>query len=129
MKVETLLPLGKVDPGLRQPGTAIDIASIYDDAQDVEALGYDGLMVEETKVDPFIATALAAQATSRLNVGTAVAIAFVRSPTATAMAAWNLQRLSGGRFVLGLGSQVKGHNERRFSVPWSAPAPLWAFFC
>ena len=123
MKVETLLPLGKVDPGLRQPGTAIDIANIYDDAKGVEALGYDGLMVEETKVDPFIATALAAQATSRLNVGTAVAIAFARSPTTTAMAAWNLQRLSGGRLVLGLGTQVRGHIERRFGLRWSAPGP------
>lgn len=123
MKVETLLPLGKVDPGLREPATAIDIATVYGDAQTVEALGYDGLMVEETKVDPYVVTALAAQATSRLTVGTAVAIAFVRSPTVTAMAAWNLQRLSGGRFILGLGTQVKGHIERRFGLRWSAPGP------
>jgi probable F420-dependent oxidoreductase len=123
VKLETLLPLGKVDPGLRQPGDSIDIGSVYADAKVVEALGYDGLMVEETKVDPYIATALAAQATNRLNVGTAVAIAFARSPTVTAMAAWNLQRLSGGRFVLGLGTQVKGHIERRFGLHWSAPGP------
>jgi probable F420-dependent oxidoreductase len=123
MKVETLLPLGKVDPGLRQPTSSIDIASVYDDAKIVEGLGYDSLMVEETKVDPFVVMALAAQATSRLQIGTAVAIAFARSPTVTAMAAWNLQRLSKGRFTLGLGTQVKGHIERRFGFKWSAPGP------
>lgn len=123
LKAETLLPLGKVDPGLREPGQPIDIASIYDDAQTVEALGYDALMVEETKVDPYVVMALAAQATQRITVGTAVAIAFARSPTVTAMAAWNLQKLSRGRFVLGLGTQVKGHIERRFGFKWSAPGP------
>ena len=123
MKVETLLPLGKVDPGLRQPTTSIDIASVYDDARQVEGIGYDGLMVEETKVDPYIVMALAAQSTSQLNLGTAVAIAFTRSPAVTAMAAWNLQRLSGGRFTLGLGTQVKGHIQRRFGIEWSPPGP------
>ncbi|MFT4560488.1 MAG: putative F420-dependent oxidoreductase [Gammaproteobacteria bacterium] len=123
MKVETLLPLGKVDPGLRQPTASIDIASVYDDAKIVERLGYDSLMVEETKVDPYVVMALAAQATNRLQVGTAVAIAFARSPTVTAMAAWNLQRLSKGRFTLGLGTQVKGHIERRFGFEWSPPGP------
>ncbi len=123
MKCETLLPLGKVDPGLREPATPIDITRIFDDAKLVEALGYDGLMVEETKVDPFIVMGLAAQATTRIALGTAVAIAFARSPAVTAMAAWNLQRLSGGRFILGLGSQVRGHIERRYGMPWSAPGP------
>ncbi len=123
MKVETLLPLGKVDPGLREPSQAIDIGAIYGDAQTVEALGYDALMVEETKVDPYVVMALAAQATTQITVGTAVAIAFARSPTVTAMAAWNLQKLSRGRFVLGLGTQVKGHIERRFGLKWSAPGP------
>lgn len=123
MKVETLLPLGKVDPGLRQPTTPIDIRSVYADAKLVESLGYDALMVEETKVDPFVVMALAAQATDRIGVGTAVAIAFARSPTATAMAAWNLQNLSHGRFVLGLGTQVRGHIERRFGMKWSAAGP------
>lgn len=123
MKVETLLPLGKVDPGLREPATSIDIGSVYADAKTVESLGYDGLMVEETKVDPYVVMALAAQATNRLGLGTAVAIAFTRSPTVTAMAAWNLQRLSEGRFTLGLGTQVKGHIERRFGFHWSAPGP------
>ena len=123
MKVETLLPLGKVDPGLREPATSIDIVSVYSDAKIVESLGYDALMVEETKVDPYIVMALAAEATTKLGLGTAVAIAFARSPTVTAMAAWNLQRLSAGRFTLGLGTQVKGHIERRFGFHWSAPGP------
>ena len=123
MKVETLLPLGKVDPGLREPATSIDIASVYSDAKIVESLGYDALMVEETKVDPYIVMALAAEATTKPGLGTAVAIAFARSPTVTAMAAWNLQRLSAGRFTLGLGTQVKGHIERRFGFHWSAPGP------
>jgi probable F420-dependent oxidoreductase len=80
-------------------------------------------MVEETKVDPFVVMALAAQATRTIALGTAVAIAFARSPAVTAMAAWNLQRLSRGRFTLGLGTQVKGHIERRFGLKWSAPGP------
>lgn len=121
MKVETLLPLGKVDPGLRAPEMALDIRKVYDDAQVVERLGYDGLMVEEIKDDPFQVMALAAQATERVQLGTAVAIAFPRSPTITAMSAWTLQKLSGGRFTLGLGPQVKGHIERRYGLKWSPP--------
>lgn len=123
MKVETLLPLGKLDPGLRQPEKVLDLASVASDAKIVESLGYDALMVEETKVDPFMVMALAAQATSTLGLGTAVAIAFPRSPTITAMSAWSLQKFSRGRFTLGLGTQVKGHIERRFGMKWSAAGP------
>ena len=123
MKAETLLPLGKVDPRLRAPEQALDIHRVVEDAALVEDLGYDGLMVEETKQDPYIVMALAAQATTRLKVGTAVAIAFPRSPTVTAMSAWTLQKLSRGRFTLGLGTQVKGHIERRFGMKWQAPGP------
>ncbi|MGH8516217.1 MAG: TIGR03617 family F420-dependent LLM class oxidoreductase [Panacagrimonas sp.] len=123
MKLETLLPLGKVDPGLRQPEKALEITQVADDARLVEALGYDALMVEETKVDPFIVMALAAQATTSVGLGTAVAIAFPRSPTVTAMSAWTMSKLSGGRFTLGLGTQVKGHIERRFGMQWSAAGP------
>lgn len=123
MKVETLLPLGKVDPGLRAPETPLDLHRVAEDAARVERLGYDGLMVEETKQDPFIVMALAAQATTRLRLGTAVAIAFPRSPMITAMSAWTLARLTHGRFTLGLGTQVKGHIERRFGLQWSAPGP------
>ncbi|MEN9728841.1 MAG: hypothetical protein RL434_3207 [Pseudomonadota bacterium] len=123
MKVETLLPLGKVDPGLRAPEQALDIHRVGEDARLVESLGYDGLMVEDTKQDPFVVMALAATATTHLKLGTAVAIAFPRSPMVTAMTAWTLARLSRGRFTLGLGTQVKGHIERRFGMKWSAPGP------
>ena len=123
MKVETLLPLGKVDPGLRQPDHPYDLRKVFEDAQIVESLGYDGLMFEETKQDPYICSGIAAQATHSINVGTAVAMAFPRSPTITAMTAWNIQHLSSGRFVLGLGTQVKGHIERRYGLTWQSPGP------
>jgi probable F420-dependent oxidoreductase len=124
VKIETLLPLGKVDPGLRAPEVALDIRDVYEQAKRVEALGFDGLVVEETKDDPFQVLALAAQATKSLRVGTAVAIAFPRSPYVTAMNAWTLQKLSNGRFTLGLGTQVRGHIVRRFGLDWH-PAGPW----
>src|SRR5712692_11901862 len=123
MKIETLLPLGKLDPGLRAAPAPLDIGAVAADARHAEALGYDGVVTEETKHDPYIVMALAAQATSRVGLATAVAIAFPRSPAVTALSAWNLQQLSRGRFTLGLGSQVKGHIERRYGMPWSAPGP------
>ena len=92
-------------------------------ARDAEALGFDGLWTAETKHDPFLPLALAAEHTRRVSLGTAIAVAFPRSPTVVAHTAWDLQAASGGRIVVGLGTQVKGHNERRFSVPWSAPGP------
>lgn len=122
MRLQTLLPLGKVDPGLRRPDTPLDLTTIGEDAQLVEQLGYHGLVTEETKDDPFVVMALAAQATSSLRLGTSVAIAFPRSPTITALSAWTIQKLSGGRFTLGLGPQVKGHIERRYGLRWSSPA-------
>ena len=124
MHIETLLPLGKVDPGLRAPDLPLDLATVFEDARTLEALGYDGLAIEECKEDPYIVAALAAQATSRLKIATAVAIAFPRSPASTAMSAWTLQRLSRGRFTLGLGTQVKAHIERRYGMAWS-PAGPW----
>ncbi len=124
MLLETLLPLGKVDPGLRAPEVPFDLASIGDNARLLEEIGYDGMVVEETKDDPFIVMALAAQATTKLKLGTSVAIAFPRSPAVTAMSAWTLQKLSHGRFTLGLGTQVKAHIERRFGMAWS-PAGPW----
>jgi len=123
VQLETLLPLGKVDPGLRAPETPLDLHSIAADARLLQEIGYDGLVVEETKDDPFILLALAAQATRTLKLGTSVAIAFSRSPTVTAMSAWTLQKLSSGRFTLGLGTQVKAHIERRFGMPWTPAAP------
>jgi probable F420-dependent oxidoreductase len=124
MKVETLLPLGKVDPGLRAPDLPMDIATVGGQAKLVESLGYDGLMTEETKDDPFVVMGLAAQATTTLNVGTAVTIAFPRSPTVMAMSAWTIQKLSKGRFTLGLGPQVKAHIERRYGLK-ASPAGPW----
>jgi len=121
--VETLLPLGKLDPGLRAGGQALDIGRVFEDARLVESLGYDRLVVEETKVDPFAVMTLAAQATTSLGLGTSVAIAFPRSPAITAMSAWTTQKLSNGRFCLGLGPQVKGHIQRRYGLKWSPPGP------
>jgi hypothetical protein len=121
--------LGKVDPGLRAPETPLDLRAIGREARMLEQIGYDGLVVEETKDDPFVIMALAAQATSRLKLATSVAIAFPRSPTVTAMSAWTLQKLSGGRFTLGLGTQVRAHIERRFGLPWSAAGPWHARIC
>jgi len=123
VKIEALLPLGKLDPGLRASAAPLDIARVGGDARLAEELGYDGVITEETKEDAYIVMALAAQATSRVSLATAVAVAFPRSPTVTAQAAWSLQRLSRGRFTLGLGSQVKGHIERRFGMKWSAAGP------
>ena len=123
MQVETLLPLGKLDPGLRAGDQPFDIATVCDQARQVEALGYDRLVVEETKDDPFQVLALAAQATAGLGLATSVAIAFPRSPAITAMSAWSLQKLSGGRFALGLGPQVRGHIQRRYGLKWSPPGP------
>jgi probable F420-dependent oxidoreductase len=92
-------------------------------ARDAEALGFDGLWTVETRHDPFLPLALAAEHTSRPILGTAIAVAFPRSPTVVAHTAWDLQAASDGRLILGLGTQVKGHNERRFSVKWTAPGP------
>lgn len=88
-----------------------------------EALGFDSLGAPELKRDPFISVAVAATATSRIGLATSVAIAFPRSPMVVAYTARNLQDLSGGRFTLGLGTQVKGHIERRFSTVWDSPGP------
>ncbi len=92
-------------------------------ARAAETAGFDALMTVEAKHDPFLPLAVAALATKRIALTTSVAVAFPRSPAVTAMQAWDLHANSTGRFVLGLGSQVKGHNERRFGVPWSPPAP------
>jgi probable F420-dependent oxidoreductase len=123
VKPETLLPLGKLDPGLRAPDVGLDIARFGAGAALVESLGYEAVLVEETKDDPYQLLALGAAATSTVGIGTSVAMAFPRSPTITAMSAWSLQKLSDGRFTLGLGSQVRGHIRRRFGMEWHAPAP------
>lgn len=122
MRLETLLPLGKVDPGLRAPEVGLDLHTIADDARLLEEIGYHGLVVEETKDDPYALLTIAAGATSTLRLGTAVAMAFPRSPTITALHAWTLQKYSRGRFTLGLGSQVRGHVVRRYGMEWHPPA-------
>jgi len=88
-----------------------------------EASGFDMAVTMENKHDPFLPLAVAAVASNRIELGTTVAIAFARSPMVVANASWDLQTASGGRFVLGLGPQIRPHNERRFSVPWSPPVP------
>ncbi|HMC40428.1 MAG TPA: LLM class F420-dependent oxidoreductase [Acidimicrobiales bacterium] len=91
-------------------------------AAQLQADGFDGIWIGETQHDPFLMALRAADATETPTVGTAVAIAFARSPMTLAYSGWDLADYSRGRFVLGLGSQVKPHIERRFSMPWSHPA-------
>ena len=100
-----------------------DLRRVPEEARRIEAAGYDGVATQENRHDPFLPLAVAAACTENLQLGTAVAIAFPRSPMITAQLSWDLQVASRGRFVLGIGPQVKAHNERRFSVPWSPPAP------
>ena len=100
-----------------------DLRTVAAAAKAFEAAGYDGVMTAENKHDPFLAHAVAAVNTERMQLGTSVAIAFPRSPMVTANLSWDLQNASRGRFVLGLGPQIRPHNERRFSVPWTPPAP------
>src|SRR5215469_8778209 len=92
-------------------------------ARETEAIGFDAVMTVELGHDVFAPLAVAALATERVELTPSVAVAFPRSPTVLAAQAWDLQANSNGRFVLGLGSQVKGHNERRFGIAWTAPAP------
>lgn len=98
-----------------------DWAGIRKAAEAAENAGFDAFATPEIDNDPFITIAMAAQATQRVQVRTAIAVAFPRSPMTVAASSWEIHANSGGRFALGLGTQVKGHNERRFSVPWSKP--------
>lgn len=105
MKLDTTLP----------PVFLKDVPRI---ARAAEALGFDGLWTTETQHNPFLPGALIAEHTERLAFGTAVAIAFARSPATMAYTAWDLAQASKGRFILGLGTQVKAHITRRFGMPW-----------
>lgn len=100
-----------------------DLRLVADAARSAEAQGYDGVVTLENRHEPFLSLGVAAVATERLQLATGVAIAFPRSPMVMASTAWDLQIASRGRFVLGLGPQVRAHNENRFSVKWSPPAP------
>lgn len=108
----------KVDAGQYAP--SVDAAA--DAAIKAEADGYDGWWAFETQIEPFLGCAVAAERTERIEVGTAIAVAFARNPMTVALAANDCQALSGGRFTLGLGSQIKPHITRRYSMPWSKPA-------
>lgn len=124
LRVETCLAGPDVAQysGSGQSRTAL--TSIAEAAREIEALGFDGLTSSESGHDPYLPLAIAAEHTCRVTLGTNVATSFPRSPMATAQAAWDLQNFSAGRFQLGLGTQVKRHNERRYSTPWTgAPAP------
>ncbi len=104
--------------------TSVDahsVESIAEDARRLEEIGYDSISIGETGNDPFLPLMVVAEHTRRIRMGCGVAMAFPRSPFVTAQMAWDLQRFSGGRFHLGLGTQVKGHNERRYSTPWTSP--------
>jgi len=87
-------------------------------ARAAEEIGFDALWTQETQHDPFLPCAMIAEHTTRLNFGTAVAVSFARSPANIAYTAWDLAAQSDGRFILGLGTQVKAHIERRFGQPW-----------
>jgi probable F420-dependent oxidoreductase len=108
MKVDTMLE-------------ARNLVEAAENARVAEDMGFDGLWTVEAQHDPFLPLAAAAPATRQVSLGTAIAVAFPRSPMILAHIAWDLQAYSGGRFILGLGTQVKGHNERRFSVKWDSP--------
>ncbi len=107
-----------VDVGV---GGRLDQAA--DQAKKAEAAGYDAVWGAETSGDPFLPLAIAAEHTERLQLGTAITVAFARNPMTLASTAWQLQSYSEGRILLGLGSQIKAHIEKRFSMPWSHPAP------
>lgn len=92
-------------------------------ARIAERAGFDSIVTAENAHNPFLPLTAAALVTDRIQLGTAVAMAFPRSPTVSAHIAWDLHKASKGRFYLGLGSQVKAHNERRYGVAWSPPAP------
>lgn len=92
-------------------------------ASQAQEMGYDGFFSAETQHDPFFPLAFAAKSAPDLELGTAIAVAFPRSPMVTAMASWDLARLSKGKFLLGLGTQVRGHITRRFSTEWGSPGP------
>lgn len=107
----------KIDAGM-----TANLSEVADQVRRLEALGYDGARVAELNHDPFLALAIAAEHSTRIELVTSVAVAFARNPMSMATLAHDLNAFSAGRLVLGLGSQVKPHIERRFSMPWYAAA-------
>ncbi len=108
----------KVDSGMM----GVEVAEMARRARELEDLGYDGLITAETSHDPFLPLVIAAANTSRIELGTGIAVAFGRSPMTLANTAWDLNLYSEGRMMLGLGSQIQAHITKRFSMPWSHPA-------
>jgi probable F420-dependent oxidoreductase len=104
-------------------GIGFDPSGVIESARLAEQVGYDGIWSAETSHDPFLPLMLAAEHTERIRLGTGIAVAFARSPMTVAMTANDIQMASEGRLMLGLGSQIKPHIEKRFSMPWSHPAP------
>ena len=100
-----------------------DLEKVGEEAKRLERMGFDPLWSFETAHDPFLPLTVAALATNQIKLGTNITVGFARSPMVTAMAAWDLQRASKGRFLLGIGTQVRMHVERRFSGQWESPAP------
>jgi probable F420-dependent oxidoreductase len=107
----------KVDGGISS-----DLEHTAESAKEAESNGYDGVWTAETSHDPFFPLLLAAEHTSKVELGTGIAVAFARNPMTLANIGYDLQTYSQGRFRLGLGSQIKPHIEKRFSMPWSHPA-------
>ena len=108
----------KIDAGLMMT----DLGGVAAHAKDREAAGFDGIVTAETSGDPFLPLALAAEHTERIELMTSIAVAFARNPMIVANLSNDLQAFSKGRFILGLGSQIKPHIEKRFSMEWSKPA-------
>jgi probable F420-dependent oxidoreductase len=103
-------------------GVGFDPSGVIETARAAELAGYDGIWSAETSHDPFLPLALAAEHTEHVELGTGIAVAFARNPMTLAVVANDLQTLSKGRFLLGLGSQIRPHIEKRYSMPWSKPA-------
>ena len=96
----------------------VSLSAVPETARAAEAIGFDALWTTETQHNPFLPCTLIAEHTTKLNFGTAIAVSFARSPADIAYTAWDLASQSNGRFILGLGTQVKAHIERRFGQPW-----------
>ncbi len=104
-------------------GVSNELGKAAASAKETEAAGYDGAWSVETAHDPFMPLVLAAEHTEHLELGTSIAVAFARNPMTLAHIGWDLQSFAKGRFILGLGSQIKPHVTKRFSMEWSHPAP------
>ncbi len=103
-------------------GVGVELSTVGAQAQELEEMGYSGIMTAETSHDPFFPLLVAAQNTTRVDLMTSIAVAFARTPMVLANIGHDLNAYSKGRFILGLGSQIRPHITKRFSMPWSSPA-------